>query len=330
MKTLSKFLTAGKAAARIWTNQLNSKSRLDGNAYAIFMYHQVLQKQDPFFPGVSAKNFREQLTFLKKNYEIMALTEIFGCLNRREMLPKNAIAITFDDGHLSTYENAFPILKELGVPATVYLATGAIDNQEPIWTDKIAYLISGFRGEQVVLKRDEGVEIRLSLMTQAQKLEAIQQLKTLLKNINNKERQTLIDQTETQAGLNLSHKTFMMNWDQVKEMAKHHIEFGAHTVTHPILSQVTVDEAWEEISHSKKRVEQMLETELHHFAYPNGGAEDFSEGIKALVKQAGFQSASSTLLGINQNEDCVYSLKRIYGAEEPILKFVYRLNQLEI
>ena len=48
-----------------------------------------------------------------------------------------SVVVTFDDGYLGTYTDAFPVLKEYGIPATVYLIAGSVESGELAWYDQI-------------------------------------------------------------------------------------------------------------------------------------------------------------------------------------------------
>jgi peptidoglycan/xylan/chitin deacetylase (PgdA/CDA1 family) len=104
----------------------------------------------------------------------------------------------------------------------------------------------------------------------------------------------------------------MMNWEMVSEMARHGIDFGAHTVTHPRLSQLDNNAALSEIRDSKKQIEDKIGTGCRHFAYPYG---DFGSETPGLVAQAGFTLACSTRSGFNTRGRNPFLLHRIevYG-----------------
>src|SRR5262249_48029078 len=102
----------------------------------------------------------------------------------------------------------------------------------------------------------------------------------------------------------------MLRWAQVREMHGDGIEFGAHTVNHPILSSLRPEAAFNEIAHSKRVIEETLQAPVRHFAYPNGTAEDFDRGTEELVARAGFTSAVSTIFGVNTSTTNRYALRR--------------------
>jgi peptidoglycan/xylan/chitin deacetylase (PgdA/CDA1 family) len=92
-------------------------------------------------------------------------------------------------------------------------------------------------------------------------------------------------------------KTLMMDWDHVREMQKNGIEFGAHTIHHPILTRITLEQAQEEVAGSKSRMEEELGEPVLGFAYPNGQASDLNEEIEKIVANSGIRAAFTLLSG---------------------------------
>lgn len=99
-----------------------------------------------------------------------------------------------------------------------------------------------------------------------------------------------------------------LNWDQVKEMEKHGIEFGAHTRRHAYLPEVSHDVAVDEIAGSKKVIEDHLGHKIKYFVYPSGG---FTDEVKGIVANAGFEAAGTTNRGRDIFNRDVYELNRI-------------------
>jgi peptidoglycan/xylan/chitin deacetylase (PgdA/CDA1 family) len=81
----------------------------------------------------------------------------------------------------------------------------------------------------------------------------------------------------------------MLTWKEVREMHRGGMEFGAHTVTHPLLPGIPIAEAEEEIAASKGDLEAHLHTAIRHFSYPNpGNGIHANAAVKRLVGAAGF------------------------------------------
>ena len=98
----------------------------------------------------------------------------------------------------------------------------------------------------------------------------------------------------------------LMDAGQIKEWLGAGQQIGAHTCTHPRLTQIPLAAAREEISASKKKLEDQFGIAIEHFAYPYG---DWNEAIAAMVQEAGYRTACTTEPGINRM-DSSFALKR--------------------
>ncbi|MDR4499613.1 MAG: polysaccharide deacetylase family protein [Candidatus Scalindua sp.] len=99
----------------------------------------------------------------------------------------------------------------------------------------------------------------------------------------------------------------LLQWDEIKVMASNGIDFGAHTVNHPNLAELTLKQAEDEIVDSKKEIEERLGKNISHFAYPYGGE---TGKLRNILKDE-FQCAVSTELNVATLGSDIYSLPRI-------------------
>jgi peptidoglycan/xylan/chitin deacetylase (PgdA/CDA1 family) len=100
-----------------------------------------------------------------------------------------------------------------------------------------------------------------------------------------------------------------LSWEQVKEMHVHGIEFGSHTLTHPMLSTIPLDEVRREVVESKRVIEDKLGTPVLFFCYPRG---DFSVDVRNIVQEEGYLAACTTLPGTNSSRTDPFALRRTY------------------
>lgn len=116
----------------------------------------------------------------------------------------------------------------------------------------------------------------------------------------------------------------MLNWEQITEMSKNDILFGAHTVNHPALPELDIERAYQEIIESKNAIEKELGCECNYFAYPFGL---FSDRNRIQVKESGFNLACSTRSGFNTVERDPFVLHRIevYG-DDPWWKLKQKIT----
>lgn len=123
----------------------------------------------------------------------------------------------------------------------------------------------------------------------------------------------------------IGKKNEHLSWEQVSEMLSNNITFGSHTRTHSYLPDVNRDIAWEEISGSKKQIEEKIGKKILYFSYPAGG---FNKEIKNQVKLAGYKAACTTNRGFDKSNRDVYELNRIKITDKDanMLKFHAKLS----
>src|SRR5215510_4923205 len=276
-------------------------------SFQILTYHKVNDDVDHFFGGVPVKVFATQMETLQRYWTVLPLEELVERLYQNDV-PPHAVAITFDDGYQDNYTNAFPVLKHYELPATIFLATGSIEAATPLWHESV---FDAFRESQV-----ESVIIAAQtygLRTLPDKQLALRAFLRAVRKCAPQERDDLIRQLSVNLGVleQSSPGAQKLSWEEVESMAKGSITFGAHTVTHPILTRMPLAEAMEEILASKRTIEQHLHTPVRLFAYPNGNHEDFSEPLKQGLREAGFLCAVTTLWGTNDRQTDRFELRRM-------------------
>ncbi len=89
----------------------------------IVLYHHISESTPPS-TSVPPQRFREHMDHLRDNgFHVMGLPELLDALRNRQQIPDKTVAITFDDGYISIYDTAFPMLQEYGFPFTVFINT---------------------------------------------------------------------------------------------------------------------------------------------------------------------------------------------------------------
>ncbi|MGE5544258.1 MAG: polysaccharide deacetylase family protein [Bacillota bacterium] len=100
----------------------------------VLLYHDISDSRKNS-ATIPPELFREHMAVLEQHFNVVSLDDVVAFQNGQKSIPPNAVAITFDDGYRSNYEVAYPILKQYGWPATVFLTvdnigrvTAAIEN----------------------------------------------------------------------------------------------------------------------------------------------------------------------------------------------------------
>jgi peptidoglycan/xylan/chitin deacetylase (PgdA/CDA1 family) len=131
------------------------------NSVTVLCYHRVIDAGDPArawaHPGLATSThvFERQMELLASWFDPISLSETVRWLDWGGEIPRRAVLVTFDDGWIDTYTNAFPIMKRLGIPGVVFLATGLIGTQERQWADAVYESITARAGSKTASREVE-------------------------------------------------------------------------------------------------------------------------------------------------------------------------------
>jgi hypothetical protein len=205
------------------------------------------------------------------------------------------VVITLDDGYLDNRTHALPILERHKVPATIFLEAGALDRRGLSWIHKYFFVDrqkgSGyFAAEYARRTEDAGLARRIT------------QAASIAGNVEYAVKKVLKYEADRVERDRISHELFeslggdearvldeaYLSWEDVKAMAERGVSFGCHTVSHPILSSLTKEEARLEIREAGKLIESACGIVVDTFAYPWGRGWDFNEETVEVLKEEGY------------------------------------------
>lgn len=265
---------------------------LTAKAPRIFMYHRFSAK--PTAKRLTAAVFRQQILMLRERCEIVSLSESMERARSRRNGRKPIAVITVDDGYDDFHEIAFPILRELDVPATLFVTTGFVERNLFLWPDQIRVMLTKCAGGEYTLKDFwEGERIRLG--EDSSREDAWNLLADRLVFESPATRAAAVSSLEQSLGVQLSADDMIdyraMSWAQLRELSSHGIEIGDHSHTHPHLPSLTADAARMDLSISKRILEETIGSPVRSFAYPNGTRRDMNEEIVRILKDLGYRQA---------------------------------------
>lgn len=253
---------------------------------------------DTFKPNVSARpeDFARQMDCLARWFNVISMRDLADWLNGGKPLPPHAALITFDDGYLDNFANAYPILRARNFPAVIFLTTNHIESDLPFYWDLAAYCFHHTKRDSIQFP-DGSIR---AWRSRAEAEQACGELIERLKALREDEKRAWAARLPETLDVSIPagfFRNLMMSWDHVREMRRGGIEFGGHTMSHPILTRLPLEKAKEEIEGSKARVEAELGERIFGFAYPNGLASDFNPAIERLTADAGYAAAFTLLNG---------------------------------
>lgn len=294
--------------------------KLRSQTLTVLNYHRIADVEkdgrDTFLQNISAtpSSFARQMDFLSENFNVISGAELLAWLQDKSELPPHAALITFDDGYQDNWSNAYPVLKKRNLPAIIFLTTNFIDKHTPFYWDKLAYAFYHTKkntatlpllGKQHWDNHETARKLTLA-WAEASKL------------LHNEEKEAALSATLDALDITIPQAALSdlpLRWDQIREMANNGIEMGSHTLSHPILTRISLDQVRTEVVESKRRIEEEIGKPIFSFAYPNGGAADFNSAIQNILKQAGYSFAFSLMPGpttYNTLRRKPYAIRRIF------------------
>lgn len=289
---------------------------------SVFIFHRVLLQPDPLLPDeIHARRFDLVCGWLAAWFNVLPLDQAVEHL-KADSLPARSACITFDDGYADNHDVAAPILKQHGLTATFFIATGFLDGGR-MWNDTV---IESIR-QATAVTLDLGDLGYFSVASVNEKRAAIESVIAQIKYLPIAERleiaARIADVAHVEPPANL-----MMASDQVKALRHWGMQIGAHTVSHPILARLNDDQARQEIKASKVYLEDLLGERIGLFAYPNGKpGEDYDSKTVAIVRDLQFDAAVSTHWGASIAGDDVFQIRRFTPWDKSQWRFGMRLLQ---
>jgi peptidoglycan/xylan/chitin deacetylase (PgdA/CDA1 family) len=296
--------------------------RKSGSA-RILMYHRVLSESGGICGGmVTREAFERQMRMISEKHNPVSMHELVEGIRSGE-LKKGSVAITLDDGYMDNYLNAYPVLKRYGIPATIFLTSGIVGTGGMLWFDKVSAALS--------LTREKALSFggkRFCLSGEQSREDAAQSIISMLKGMDHGSRLKGVENLikDLKVTEEMLPRDMMLGWDHVREMAESGlVTLGAHTLTHPILTQLPMEEVRKEVFGSKEIIEKKTGKGVDFFSYPNGDRSDFNEEIKEMLR-GGFACSSSTIPGKNDSRTDLFELRRI-GCSHENNDIVFKVKQ---
>ena len=258
--------------------------------------------------------FRLQMAFVHRAYRVVSLDELVHSLERGAQLPPRALVVTFDDGYEDNHRLGLPVLRALGLPATVYVATGAVDGGTPFWVAAARALALGAPGDVLEMPGQPSLP-PIALGPPERREVAAKTLTRALVPLRSDARAKLLSEAAAAAGLDLDRTLAgtMLTWNQIRELHAAGWTIGAHTVTHANVALAAPEDAEADIVGSRDAVAAALGTGVDHFCYPNSGGQHryVSPGVIEILRRHRFRSATTSRPGALRPDADRFQLPRL-------------------
>lgn len=285
----------------------------------IFAYHRVLDvpddngfKFDLALVSASVQQFREQMVLLRRKFQPIRFQDLIAALHGGPALPRHAVIVSFDDGYDDNYRLAFPVLRELDVPAMFFVATGHIDSGAPYAYDWLVHMVCVTAAERLVIAQ-LGIDCALPAGIEARRVLAATLLDRI-KRCDDALQSAVISQLQLEWDMpRTPHPDCRpMSWEQLREMEAAGMEIGSHGVHHRMLAKLLPAQMENEVACSKAALDSNLDKPASVLAYPVGGSDAYDQLTIDAAKRAGYSAACSYIPGTNALADIApYKLRRL-------------------
>ena len=234
---------------------------------AVLCYHSVRGDNDGPLPfnqlHVTRNTFEQHCQLIAAHCDPISLADLLAARSGARALPPRAVLVTFDDGYRAVLDLALPILERYNVPAIVFGCSGPIVRGTHFWFDSV-YRSGG-----------EGAVLDARRAPAAAWME-------------------LVDASQTPASTSESHRPLTV--EELKQLAASPlIAIGGHTLSHPTLALMPVEEQQREVEGCRSVLAQLVGSSIDAFAYPYGAStHDYSPDTVSAVRRAGFDLGFTT------------------------------------
>jgi peptidoglycan/xylan/chitin deacetylase (PgdA/CDA1 family) len=303
--------------------------RAAGLGPAIVTYHGVLpagyESVNAELDGalVSAESFRQQLHLLKTRYNIISPEQFSLWCDSQQPLPARSVLLTCDDGLKNTLTDMLPILQDLDLSCLFFVTGASLGEQASmLWYEEL-YLLFLAAGDSLTLELiDMGV--RISGATPAAKRSQWWDLAKNLSRFDEHKRAEILERIREQLQVSarwilsyvddsvVRRRFLMLSLIELRQLAAAGMGIGAHTLSHPMLSQASDGLAWSEISESRRQLGQSLNREIWALAYPFGHPGSVTQREQEMAQRAGFKCAFLNFGGGLGAGNPLFALPRVH------------------
>lgn len=245
--------------------------------------------------------FASHMAYLAaSHYRVVSMAEAVECCTNGDLLDRQTVVLTFDDGYANNHAEALPVLKRYGFRATFYIATGFVGGRASWMVRDLTAMFPG-------LKKGDDVSELVSRCDRAQVGRRIPYLLRLHPARAALEIQALLDAAEFP----------MMTWAQLRDLHLAGMEIGDHSYSHPFLTEITDLEVTSELDKSRVMLESEVGRPVRSLCYPYGA---YSPHVAQVVRHTGYTSACTTEFGLTNFYSCDrYAMRRLLMSDRDSL-----------
>lgn len=277
------------------------------NRLFIIMYHYTRDLKQSRYPGIKGLDlplFREQIYFLKNNFNIVEMEQVMDAISGTSELPEKAVLLTFDDGYIDNYTCVLPILEEVGgVQGSFFIPGKTFDTHQLLDVNKIHYILASADINRLVLDVKERMEYYRGLEFDYPPTEELfkqwavanrfdnegtifvkRMLQTVLpERLRNRISSDLFEKYVGVSESVLAHEIYMSE-GHIRMLKRHGMFIGLHGYDHYWLGNLTKEEMRKDIYRALDALGEFIDRKCWVMNYPYGS---YNQDVLDFVKKEG-------------------------------------------
>ena len=297
----------------------------------VSMYHYTRDLKHSRYPqikGLDQSLFRQQIDFMKNNFNIVTMEWVMDAVEGKADLPEKAMLLTFDDGYIDNYTVAFPILDEFGVQGSFFIPGKTFTTHQLLDVNKIHYMLASaniyelvedvkkemdyYRGREFdyaptdELFKEYAVENRFDVKETVFVKRMLQTVlpEQLRNTISSNLFKKYVGVTEEQ----LAYELYMTE-EQIRTMKRHGMFIGLHGYDHYWLGNLSPEQMRYDIAMALETMDEFIDRKRWVMNYPYG---NYNQDVLDYIKSQGACVGLTTQVRIaNIREDNPLELPRL-------------------
>lgn len=297
----------------------------------VVMYHYIRDAARTRYPDIKSTTidtFKSQLGYIKTQYRVITMEELFESAAKKKKLPQNAMLLTFDDGLIDHFENVFPILQNEGMQGSFFPPARAIEEHAVLNVHKIHFILAASADKTRLIKdifalldayrseygldTNEAYFKKLAVPKKRDTPEIMFIKHLLQKELPEKLRARLVDvlfsrfvsKDETAFA-----KELYMNAEQLEHIRKEGMYIGSHGWNHDWYTSLSPDAQEQDVACSLQFLETLgCDTSRFAMSYPHGA---YNDSLISILKRRGCVVGFTTEVGTVTDGDDPFRYKRL-------------------
>jgi len=236
----------------------------------------------------------------KKGYSFLGLDEAIDLFDRNKVPRHKMVAFTMDDGFDDQVRTGAEIFGDYNCPVTCFLITDFVDGIDWPWDSKVGHLVNNIPQSQIRIELESGIH-EFDLSDALKRRSAAHDIRHIMKLSSSRNVASQLDSLVQQTGVELPEmppeSLKPVSWETARKFETKGVRFGAHGMSHDILTAQSDTQVQHEISGAWQRLSQELANPSRIFCYAIGQAGDYSDREEQVVKSAGYLAAVSAQAG---------------------------------